>query len=327
MLPLLSLCVCNPTCSLRGAARSAVDCRVGSRSSLVGCHSPGRRSHLSRVRGRCGGRERTHRGVLDVLFPRLRPRRGGCRQQRSLHRHRAAAADSVRRRTAGPEPDRGREQHSTAGSRHQRRVPAGEPVPDHAGRHSRRPGDRRAAALPAAAASNRARPYVGTAPHASFGTRGHAHTSNFSGCRRVGHEAAAEAFRPGAPSLLGAAGRQPASASVGVFGTPHSPTAGIRQDLAGTPLYPGTAQRTAVPVHRSPAIGTDTAIDSAAADGPLPFHRRACSPDPSGALPGPLRTTVRDRAAPLTPGGRHGVSAGRREAPGGARRRGSRWQS
>lgn len=223
MLPLLSLCVCNPTCSLRGAARSAVDCRVGSRSPLVGCHSSGRRSHLSRVRGRCGRRERTHRGVLDVLFPRLRPRRGGCRQQRPLHRHRATAADPVRRRTAGPEPDRGGEQHSPAGPRHQCRVPAGQPVSDHAGRHSRRPGDRRAAALPPPAASNWARPYVGTAPHASFGTRGHAHPSNRTGRRRVGHEVAAEAFRPGAPSLLGAAGRQPASASVGVFGPPHSP--------------------------------------------------------------------------------------------------------
>ncbi len=291
-LPLLSLCVCNPTCSLWGAARQAVDCPYGPRSPLVGCHSPGRRSQLCRIRCRCGSWHRTHGGVLHLLLPRLCPRRGGCRQPGPVHRDRPAAADLVRRGAARAEPDRGGEQHRTERPGDQRRVSVGQPISGDARRHRGDAADRWAPPLPAAAAHDRSCADLGAAPCAA----GAPHRPSPARSRRVGAVPAAasgagqghlEGRRTGAPSVV-ATGSHTAAPPLVLVGRAHSAsTTDGRPGSAGAPV--GTAAD-----HAGTAIGPAADHTAAAAR-----QRRACPPHSAGALPRPVRAAVRVGAAPL----------------------------
>ena len=158
--PLMSLCVCNPTCSLRGTAGQAIAHRDRPRPALVGSDPACCRCDRRRRTDRCHRRRRrAHRGVLDVLLPglslrcgcplRTRPSSPRWPNRRCCSSLRCRSGTRSSARTTAPRCARYRDQH---------RVPVGQPLSDHVGRNRRRADHRRFPVLPAQSASHRACP-------------------------------------------------------------------------------------------------------------------------------------------------------------------------
>ncbi len=153
----MSLCVCNPTCSLRGTAGQAIAHRDRPRPALVGSDPACCRCHRRRRTDRCNRRRRrAHRGVLDVLLPGLSLRCGCCFEQGSFHRDGPTSVAALRCGADRAHAHRQGQQHRTARHRDQHRVPVGQPLSDHVGRNRRRADNRRFPVLPAQSASHRA---------------------------------------------------------------------------------------------------------------------------------------------------------------------------